>query len=46
MDLGSHFGKFGLEEKKFANPADRLLNIACMPEMELNPGVTIEQLAI
>jgi len=30
---------------KFANPADKLSNIASEPQKELNPGTTIHDLA-
>ncbi len=44
-NVDRYFSQFGLRPKKFANPADRLINIASMPSIELNKDVTIVQLA-
>ena len=39
-----HFAQFGLRMSKFANPADKLSNIAAQPWSELNDGVCLADL--
>jgi len=39
-----HFRQFGLKMSKFANPADKMSNIAAQPWSELREGITLADL--
>ena len=41
----NHFSRFGLKMYKYANPADKIINIASKPWSELRHGVTTLDLA-
>lgn len=41
----NHFAKFGFAMSTYANPADKIINIASKPWSELRQGVTTLELA-
>ena len=41
----NHFSKYGLKMYKYANPVDKIINIASKPWSELRQGVTTLELA-
>jgi hypothetical protein len=43
--IRDYFATFGLKMSKYANPADKISNIAAMPTKELRDGITIRELA-
>jgi len=43
-EIRDYFATFGLKMPRFANPADKLSNIASLPGLELREGVSIMEL--